>query len=95
MQRIVFSQGYECKKWQRSKVYATHPQPSMRACPDGGNNWQLHIAPVGMKPQLYPHVLILLPSTCTRGEGLGVRGFALCFDCFLIVNSMSSCVLEA
>ena len=53
------------------------------------------VAPIGMKPQLYPHLLILLPSPCTRGEVLGVRGFALCFDCFLIVNSMSSCVLEA
>jgi len=37
------------------------------------------------------HLLILLPSPRTRGEGQGVRGFALCFDWFLIVNSMSSC----
>ena len=34
----------------------------------------------GRCPHLYPHLLILLPSPCTRGEGLGVRGFALCFD---------------
>ena len=31
---------------------------------------------------LYPHLLILLPSPCTRGEGLGVRGFVLYFDWF-------------
>ncbi len=33
-------------------------------------------------PHLYPHLLILLPSPWSRGEGLGVRGFALCFDWF-------------
>jgi len=38
--------------------------------------------PLGLSPHLYPHLLILLPSPCTRGEGLGVRGFALCFDWF-------------
>jgi len=27
-------------------------------------------------------LLILLPSPRTRGEGQGVRGFALCFDYF-------------
>ncbi len=32
--------------------------------------------------QLYPHLLILLPSPRSREEGLGVRGFALCFDWF-------------
>ena len=32
------------------------------------------------RAHLYPHLLILLPSPCTRGEGLGVRGFALCFN---------------
>jgi hypothetical protein len=37
---------------------------------------------MGMKPHLYPHLLILLPSPCTRGEGPGVRGFALRFDWF-------------
>ena len=31
-------------------------------------------------PHLYPEVLTLLPSPLFRGEGLGVRGFALCFD---------------
>jgi hypothetical protein len=43
--------------------------------PDG-----MHLMPLGLPPHVYPHLLILLPSPCTRGEGLRVRGFALCFD---------------
>jgi len=35
---------------------------------------------MGETPHLVPHLLILLPSPWSRGEGLGVRGFALCFD---------------
>ena len=41
------------------------------------------------------HLLILLPSPRTRGEGQGVRGLHCVLIDFLIVNSMSSCVSEA
>jgi hypothetical protein len=44
---------------------------------DSDSTLQL-IRATGLIPHLYPHLLILLPSPCTRGEGLG--GFALCFD---------------
>ncbi len=34
-------------------------------------------------PHLYPHLVIVLPSPWSRGEGQGVRGFELCIDwCF-------------
>ena len=33
-----------------------------------------------LRTHVYPHLLILLPSPCTRGEGQGVRGIALCFN---------------
>jgi hypothetical protein len=36
----------------------------------------------GRKRDGITHLLILLPSPRTRGEGLGVRGFALCFGWF-------------
>jgi hypothetical protein len=32
-----------------------------------------------VKPQLYPHLSILLPSPCTRGEGQGGEGFCTVF----------------
>ena len=43
----------------------------------------------------YPHLLILLPSPCTRGEGLGVRGLHCVLICILIVNSMTILISEA
>jgi len=43
---------------------------------------------MGVSPHLYPHLLILLPSPCTRGEGLGVRGLLCVLICILIVNLM-------
>ena len=55
--------------------------------------WRKVIA-MGVSPHLYPHLLILLPSPCTRGEGLGVRGLHCVLIGFLIVNSMSSFVSE-
>jgi len=50
---------------------------------------------MGETPHLYAHLLILLPSPCTRGEGLGVRGLHCVLIWILIVNSMSSLVSEA
>ena len=34
----------------------------------------------GFHPHLYPHLFDLAPLAPFRGEGLGVRGFALCFN---------------
>ena len=55
--------------------------------------WRKVIA-MGVSPHLYPHLLNLLPSPWSRGEGLGVRGLHCVLIGFLIVNSMSSCVSE-
>jgi len=49
----------------------------------------------GLVPHFYPHLLVLLPSPCTRGEGLGVGRLRRVSIGFLIVNSMSRCVSEA
>jgi len=38
------------------------------------------VSSLGDWAHVYAHLLILLPSPCTRGEGQGVRGFALCFN---------------
>ena len=79
MQRIVFSQGYECKKWQGSKVYATHPQPSMRACPDGGNNWQLPSCSHRYEASALPTSIDLAPLALYSGRGVGGEGFCTVF----------------
>ena len=34
----------------------------------------------GSQPHLYPHLFDLAPLAPFRGEGLGMRGFALCFN---------------
>ena len=47
------------------------------------------------RPHVYPHLVILLPSPCNRGEGPGVRGLHRVLIWILIVNLMSSCVSEA
>ena len=41
-----------------------------------------------MNPHLYPHLLMLLPSPWSRGEGPGVRGLHCVLICILIVNSI-------
>jgi len=51
--------------------------------PDSLRRSSNNVSTIRMKSHLYPYLLILLPSPCTWGEGLGVRDFALYFDwCF-------------
>ena len=65
-----------------------HPKAmlTIRRCSFGGNVVALRLsgnpfhADHGFYPHLYPHLFDLAPLAPFRGEGLGVRGFALCFN---------------
>jgi hypothetical protein len=49
----------------------------------------------GFHPHLYPYLFDFAPLAPLRGEGLGVRGFALCFDWDFGVASNSMLCVES